>query len=236
MNKGFSIINIIIIIGIIALIYLGYNNYYSNKNNIIQWQKNTRQNVEINNPDTKIAPKQPSSIETPTSTIQQNSEQTRKSTETKIQTQQPAQPTNTDKLSTKNGLYQNSTYNYQITCPPNWPLRVRSEANISIGTVPPKNGQSAITIEVTSEANNEIEQAKTEAKKYKGLISITETSTTIAGVNGTKITLSNLITKMKDIYIILKKYDFTYAIKYSEESADFVKQAESALATFKFTK
>lgn len=37
-----------------------------------------------------------------------------------------------------NGTYTNNTYNYSISYPPAWPVKVRRENNISIGTVPPK--------------------------------------------------------------------------------------------------
>jgi len=68
------------------------------------------------------------------------------------------------------------------------------------------------------------------------MISIKEELITIDGVNGTKLIFKNLILNTTNIYLLLEQYGFNYAIKYSEESENFVKQVESALQTFKFTK
>ena len=136
----------------------------------------------------------------------------------------------------KPGYYQNYTYFYQISFPPDWPIIIRSENNVSLGTVPPKDGQGAITIEVSSgESGNEVKQAKAEAAKYPGLVSLTEESFTLAGVTGTKITLNNFMAKTKNIYILLINNSLNYIIKYSQESAEFSRQTEQALLTFKFT-
>ncbi len=242
MNKGFSIINIIIIIGIIALSFLIYKDFIkknqteeiAQKESVQKEKENKNINQEISN---KIVQnQQPTSTESAVTEPSKEPTQPKEPTEPKKQTPQPTQPPQGEEPTTKNGLYQNLTYNYQITCLPDWPLRVRSEDNVSIGTVPPKNGQGAITIGVTSEDNDEIEQAKTEAKKYPGIVSISETPITLAGTEGIKIILKNLIAKTTNIYIMLEKYGFIYAIKYSEESADFVSQVNTALQTFQFTK
>ncbi|MDD4271354.1 MAG: hypothetical protein PHF50_00960 [Patescibacteria group bacterium] len=136
----------------------------------------------------------------------------------------------------KKGYYKNNTYFYEISFPEGWPIRVRSEANVSLGMVPPKNGLGAITIETSPGGTNEIEQAKAEAKKYPGMISITEEPITLAGIKGDKITINNLLAKTKTINILLKKSNLNYIIKYSEESADFISQVNKALLTFKFFK
>ena len=239
MHKGFSIINIIIIIGVIALSFLIYKDFIKkSQTKEIAQEKNVQIDInqEISNKTEQN--QQPISTRSSAAKLSPEPAQPKEPTEPKKQTPQPTQPPPKEEPTTKNGLYQNLTYNYKITCPPDWPLRVRSEDNVSIGTVPPKNGQGAITIKATSspEVTNEIEQAKTESKKYLGMVSISETPITLAGIEGVKIILKNLIAKTTNIYIMLEKYGFTYVIKYSEESTDFVNQVNTALQTFQFTK
>ena len=223
MKSGFSIINIIIIIGLIALAYLGYTQYLDNK--IEQTLKNSDYSL-----------KHATLINTESAT----------STNSLIKDQTTQQQTTTQKTQTleaektiapiaKKGFYQNNTYFYQISFPENWPIKVRSEDNVSLGTVPPKNGQGAITIEITKGESNEINQAEAEAKKYPGVVSITAEPITLAGVSGNKIIMENLLAKTKTINILLKKSNLNYIIKYSEESPEFTSQVNKALATFKFT-
>ncbi len=137
-------------------------------------------------------------------------------------------------FSTDNGYYKNSTYNYEITCIPSWPLRIRTEENISIGTVPPKNGTGAITIEVEKESKDRVKDFKNEAQKHIGMVSVKEEKITVSGVVGTKLIVSVPLLGFRDVFIILNKNNYDYIIKYSEESSDFVKDVENAIRTFKF--
>lgn len=220
--RGFSIINIIIIMGLILLAYLGYTQYLDNKvEKILKNSELPSKFVTSENPQTATT--------TNSITIEKNSSTTTQAT-SKILTTEKITET------TKTGFYKNNTYFYQISFPENWPIKIQAESNVSLGTVPPKNGQGAITIEVTQGQSNEINQAKAEAKKYPEIISLTEEFITLSGVNGNKITITNLITKNKTINILLNKLNYNYIIKYSEESAEFVKQVNQALATFKFLK
>jgi hypothetical protein len=240
MGKGFSIINILIVVGLIALVYLSYGNYI--KKEAVKQQNQNEENSKLTNGG---------KINVPEDTMSQQGEKqlpddelsTEKETTNLIQTEQEQpsqpkseQPTKPEDTETKDGFYQNNTYHYTINYPPSWPLRIRSEENISIGTVPPKNGQGAITIEISKgSTNNEINQIKSEAKKYPGIINIEENPITLSGVTGIELTLHNLIINTKDIYILLEKYGYSYAIKYSEESEEFTNQVNNILQTFKFT-
>lgn len=222
MKSGFSIINIIIIAGLILLAYLGYTRYLDNK--VEQTLKNSGW------PEPEILENAKSTATT--SSPLKNQINSQKTTPQKIQTPE------TEKIipaAAKKGYYENNAYFYQISFPENWPVKIRSAENVSLGAVPPKNGQGAITIEISRGETNELEQAKAEAKKYPGLISITEEPITLAGVNGDKIILNNLMAKTKTINILLKKSNLNYIIKYSEESPEFVNQVNQALAAFKFT-
>jgi len=221
---GISITNIVIIAGLILLAYLSYAQYLDNKvkqdlAKAINFHQNTaleplNQEVSTNKNQT-AAPKG-----TPTPEVKAIA---------------PAEKKAITPMA-KPGYYQNYTYFYQISFPPDWPIIIRSENNVSLGTVPPKDGQGAITIEVSSgESGNEVKQAKAEAAKYPGLVSLTEESFTLAGVTGTKITLNNFMAKTKNIYILLINNSLNYIIKYSQESAEFSRQTEQALLTFKFT-
>lgn len=229
MKSGFSIINIIIIIGLIALGYLGYTQYLDNKtekilNNLNDKSKHSLANEQIST--------------TTTSTILISTSTKEKIIQSKITTQesQIEKINSATQIIEEKGFYKNNTYFYQINYPANWPIKIRSEENVSFGTVPPENGYGAITIEVTHGESSEINQAKAEAKKYPGIISITEESIVLSGVSGDKITINNLITKTKGINILLKKSNLNYIIKYSEESSEFLKQVNETLATFKFNK
>ncbi len=134
------------------------------------------------------------------------------------------------------GFYENTTYNYSFSFPEDWPIKIRSEENISVGTIPPKNGQGAITVEVADDLGNEIEEAKAEAQRYPGIITIKETPIIIDGISGTKMTLYNSLNDLTDVYIYLKKGGHYYVIKYSEESPSFLADIENTLTTFKFTR
>jgi len=238
MKKGFSIINILIIIGLLALVYLGYNKYVKNDKEVgldqgINMSTSTSGTIEQVRP-----PEDGSTIKSVPELTELVVDQSSSKKEEIVQPVQsePAPPAESEEPMTQNGFYQNATYNYEITCPADWPLKIRSEDNISIGTVPPKNGQGAINIKVSSHGSNEVQQAKNEAKKYPGVIAVAEETIVLSGVTGSKLIISNLLNKITNIYIILERNGWHYAIKYSEESANFVSQVEAALATFKFTK
>jgi hypothetical protein len=224
MRRGFSLINLLIIIGLITMAFLGYREY---KKSLIT-KNSALENQSIQSAENTVLP------------VKTDAKQPAVDSSKNKNAEPIAQPKPTAaKQSAKpsDGFYENTTYHYSLKVPPAWPIRVRSENNISFGTVPPQNGQGAITIEINKGgSNNEVAQAKAEAAKYPGLVSLTEESFTLAGVSGTKITLNNFMSKAKNIYILLIKDGLNYIIKYSEESAAFSEQAEQALKTFKFTR
>ncbi|MDO8668069.1 MAG: PsbP-related protein [bacterium] len=228
LRGGISIINIVIILGLIALGYLGYTEYLDDKvRQDLAKAANLHKTPDVrsSNQTASVSNNQTASKKTDP-TAAPNEEVKRVTPPVEKQTIPNAKP----------GYYKNYTYFYEINFPPDWPIRIRAENNISLGAVPPKNGQGAITIEVISgETNNEIQQAKAEAKKYPGLVSLTEEPIVLAGVAGTKLTLNNFMAKIKNIYILLIKNNLNYILKYSEESAEFTKEAEQALSAFKFT-
>lgn len=226
---GISITNIAIIAGLILLAYLSYTQYLDDK--IKQTLAQPINSLET----AALQPlNQGVSVDKAQTAEKKTTPKVTPAPEVKVAT--PIEEKNITPM-TKPGYYQNDTYFYQINFPPDWPVRIRSADDVSLGTVPPQNGQGAITIEVTTgESNNEIKQAKAEAAKYPGLISLTEEPVTLAGVTGTKIILNNFMSKTKSIYILLIKNGWNYIIKYSEESAKFSGEAEQALATFKFTR
>jgi len=225
MKPGFSTINIIIILGLILLAYLGYTEYLDDQVKQIL-------SGSVSSPRNPTAPEKPK--QTAAADLTPG-----KQTALKEIIARPAETPEAEKTiapASKKGYYENNAYFYQISFPEDWPIRVRSESNVSLGIVPPENGRGAITIEISQGESNELDQAKAEAKKYAGLISITEEPITLAGVSGNKITLNNLMAKTKTINLLLKKSGLNYIIKYSEESPEFVSQVDRALATFKFTR
>lgn len=221
LKGGISIINIVIILGLIFLAYFGYTQYLDDKIK-----------TDLISPEHTVKPK---TVQAPTATAGSSSEN--KTANKNITPQPTLTPAPLTPLASRKGYYKNNTYFYEISFPESWPIKVRSEDNVALGTVPPQNGQGAITIEITEgQTNNEIKQAKAEAAKYPGIVSLTEQPITLAGVTGTELILNNFMTKAKNIYILLIKNNLNYIIKYSEESAEFSKAAEQALTTFKFTK
>ena len=224
MSQGFSIINIIIILGLIWLAYLGYTQYLDNK-------------VKKDLSGYVYPPERTAPGKTEQAATADLSSGNRPAPENI--TVRPAPTPEAEKAippAGPRGYYRNYTYFYEIDLPESWPIKVRSESNVSFGARPPKNGQGAITIEIAPGENNELDQAKAEAKKYAGLISLTEEPTVLAGLSGNKIIMNNFLAKTKTIIILLKKSGLNYIIKYSEESPEFTGQVNKALATFKFTK
>ncbi len=222
---GISIINIVIILSLILLAYLSYAQYLDKK---------VKQ--ELSSSDYPPKPTAPGTNE---STAPADSPINKHPASDKTAAK-PSPTTETKPLipaPAKKGYYKNNTYFYEISFPENWQIKIRSEENVSLGTIPPKNGQGAITIEIAGdESENEVKLAKAEAAKYPGLVSLTEESYILAGLTGAKITLNNFTAKTKNIYILLIKNRLNYIIKYSEESPEFSDQAEKALSTFKFLK
>ena len=251
MKKGFSILNIVVFFCALAFIYLAYNKYYKPKiatNNLVQNQTSSstpsqdHSSPVILEPEKPIKPPRAATItkDTPTdeggnalpdlSTLPKDKPQTGATTSTES-------PTTTIAPTTNNGYYENRTYGYSLTCLPDWPLIIRSEENVSIGTVPPENGQGAITIEVTTDnVTGEINAAEAEAKKYPGVITLTKEKITIDGVTGDKIVMVNSLVGTTNVYIFLPKNNLNYSIKYAQESPRFTANAETAIQTFKFTK
>lgn len=220
-----------------VLAILGYGEYKKSlvKNNQTETASTTLNQMTDNQPATSS---QSASATTKTATTKSSGASS--SAKTQATTTQSAAGSSTSgqtgdsQTSSQPGFYQNNTYHYSISYPTDWPIRVRSEAEVAIGTVPPKNGQGAITIEVSNQSSNELEQSKKEAQKYPGIIQYREEKITLAGVTGDKITLINMLAKITDIYIILEKNNLYYYLKYTEESSDFIKEVSDCLNTFKF--
>jgi len=251
MLKGFSLINFLIVIGIIALAVLGYGEYQKNITSIQQQndiKKETTDNSIGNKTNNTVKQNTVASSTKTKSNNTKNQNTTASSTKSNqplkpaqpVTTLPPTNPATTSSPTNKNspaGFYENKTYNFSLSYPPEWPLRIRSEESITLGSIPPKNCLGALTIEVsTDQSSNEIQQAKTEANKFPGIITFKEESSTLAGVSTDKLTLVNSLTKYTNVYILFTKYGFYYVIKYSEESANFVNQVNQILLSFKFTK
>jgi len=244
MKKAFSTINLLIIICLIILSFIIWQKYFKTDHfkKIFKSQEQTEEKM-----DEEKEKKEEEVKETEEETKEEEEKEENKEEEEERTPKDPTIPPEEEeekekeeeeeKPSCLGGVYENKTYYYTISCPDGWPLRVRNEGNVSIGTVPPKNGQGAITIEVEIEGiEEEIEDMKAEAQKYAGMISITEEMIIVAGVQGEKITLENNMANSKDVYIVLKKNNFNYLLKYSHESPEFVSLVEDTLKTFEFTK
>ncbi len=236
-KKGFSKIDILFLVFFVIFIFIVYNKFFKEKKtdiNLIETKIKDEKIIKDENTE-KIHDKVDDLSLGDYKTIREKNlgdrsiEDTRKEDENIV----TSEPNKNNVISTDNGYYKNAKYKYEITCPTSWPLRVRSEENISIGTVPPKNGVGAINIKVGSKIKDELEQAKKMVAQSGGMASIKEEKVVLAGITGTKVIVSVMMSP-RDIYILLNKDNFDYLIKYSEESPGFISQAEEALKTFKF--
>ncbi len=221
-----------------VLAILGYGEYKKSlvKNNQTETASTTLNQMTDNQPATSS---QPASATAKTAATKSSGASSSAKTQATTTTQSAggsstSGQTGDSQTTSQPGFYQNNTYHYSISYPTDWPIRIRSEAEVAIGTVPPKNGQGAITIEVSNQSSNELEQSKQEAQKYPGIIQYREEKITLAGVTGDKITMTNTLAKITDIYIILEKNNLYYYLKYTEESSDFLKEVNDCLKTLKF--
>lgn len=222
-NQGVILIDILIILCLATLIFIGY--YEFRKKNVSNPNEPEMQKAE----EKKSTNNQTLPASLPNAT---NTESPDVSTTAPAITTTEATPNKNE----KSGFYQNSTYFYSISYPPEWPVKERSAENVSVGIVPPKNGVGAITIEVSQTSfDNEINQTKNEIKKYS-FIELKETPYVIDGITGTKFSLSNTAINTTNVIITLEKNKIFYALKYAEESENFIKAVENALLSFKFTK
>src|SRR6056297_619427 len=115
----------------------------------------------------------------------------------------------------KRGFYENQTYNYQVTFPKEWPLKISTKKKVAFGHVFPKNGLGAVKVEIGRNVQGELQEAKQEAMAQPG-ISIQEEKTSIDGVPATKYILVNSMAGDRDFNILVENYGFDYIIKYSD--------------------
>jgi len=211
-----KLIDFLIIVGIITIAFFGYQKYFKEQkiidNNIILEKEESKKE------ESKKAIKENNFKETEDKNLNDNDVIT---------------PEEDNK---RQGFYENKKYYYEIYFPKSWPLKVRSEENVSIGSIIPKDGYGAITIEINKNGGTEIEEVKKEAEKYSSFIRISEEDIILSGIKGTKLILDNKVNNIKNIYIILEKDKIFYALKYTEESTDFILQVKEILSSFKFTK
>src|SRR6056297_1696907 len=142
MAKYLKISNLILVILIIFLIYLGYDQFIREQslvNKLVSSEENSEkdkpaskekkdrsQAEKKNSPEKNSQPSSDSSqaeeetVNTPTPKIRQPD----KVPENVKKEQNEPEPTK--------GFYENSTYNYKVDFPKGWPLRIRSKENVSL--------------------------------------------------------------------------------------------------------
>lgn len=248
MRKGFSKIDILIILGLLVLGYLGFQNYNKKEDIIESSPESIEKNVisdskdKINNYNEVVEGNNEeivqvvnnNKIETGEEKINSEGEDVEVIDSSVIST--PDEGQKEDIPDVIAGFYSNEVYNYELNYPPEWPTRVYSDDSIRIGFAPPEDGFGALNIEVGTDAESEVEDAKAEASKYAGMVSLKETTASVAGISGTKLIVSNLVAQITSVYIIISKNGYDYVFKYTEESAGFVNDVNNILESFKFTK
>lgn len=235
MKKGFSILNILIVLSLLIFVFLFYDKYINEEVGILE-KESISEDTFSDNRGIELEKEDRSSIVGERNKVSPLPDPS--TLPIKGQKIEEIIPIESGLIgySTVNGYYENITYNYSITVPPDWPLKVREDNDVSLGTVPPKNGQGAIIIEVGENIRQEVDKVKKEVKKYAGMVNLSEEAVNIGGVTGTKLILNNLVINTKNYYIVLSKSGLDYIIKYSDESSLFIAEVEEALNTFKFIK
>lgn len=235
MSKIFSPLNLLTLVVIIGVAYLGYNQIFSPDEQILK--KDDKKEAEVKEKDTSSE----------TSEIQKNEESLKKEDQTptpdiiqernkslekrRIQKDQPKE----EQQQNKPGFYENQTYYYQVNYPSDWPLKISTKEKVSFGHIFPKNGIGAVKVEIGEDAQEKIQKAKDKAQGRSG-IRIEEQNTTVDGIQATKYIFHNSLAGDKDFNILVENYGHDYIIKYSAESPEFVNQAERVVDSFEFIK
>ncbi|SRR6056297_3341302 len=245
MRKYFKLSNLLLGILVLILIYLGYSKIFNlEKTNKDSLEKDTSVFSQKKDKNSSVdrfsqssdfsssnkAELQEKKVNIPTPELEKKEENFEKI----MAPEEESDPSQ--------GVYNNSTYSFQVKFPKNWPLRIRSKEKISLGYTIPEKGRGAVTIEVireAGEAKKEIEEAKQEAQKYPGMIKIEEEIIFVDGVKGRKYIIKETVSGEKDLYILLTNFGREYLIKYpgageSINSEVFLEEVEYVLDNFKF--
>jgi hypothetical protein len=231
MQKGFSLLNIIILFSIISLGFLWYQNSFngfskninSDKTEVsIENLKDTKvkddfsilDNSEIKDEKKASALPDPDTLPTSPKLIEK----------TIIEVQEENNP----------GYFLNEEYNYKIYFPKDWQIRKNYLQEIIIGNIPPRDGIGSLKIKIGDDTELEIKNLKQEAKKHSGMISIREEQVLIDNIYATKIILTNIINQIKTSYIIFENNNINYIISYVHESEKFIQEVNKILNKFEF--
>ena len=233
MSKIFSPLNLITVLVVIGVIYLGYQEFFvpenysppqeHKKEDDLSSRSTTSDRSETEKEEQVSDPSQDNQTPTP-DIIKKREESLKKRKQKKLEEEEEER---------KNGFYKNETYNYQVTYPKDWPLRIRTKQKVAFGYVFPENGMGAVKVEIGKDTRSEIQEAKQKAQSQAG-ISIEEKKTTVDGQSATKYIFTNSLAGDKDFYILVEHQGYDYIIKYPDESPEFVSQAERVVANFKF--
>ena len=235
MSKFFSPLNLLTIAVILGVLYLGYNQFFASPAPTSDPQK--KEDAGKNKDSEPVANKQgqdkktgssPAEHKTPTPDIVQNKDDIPQRIKEKDQKEREQDEEK------KSGFYESLTYHYQVDYPKEWPLKIRNKEMVAFGHTYPKNGLGAVKVEVGDNIESEVEQAKQQALTQPD-ISISEESTFVDGVSATKYIFDNSMTGDKDFKIVVEKYGHDYILQYSNESPEFLSQAERVVDNFKFT-
>lgn len=231
MRRIFSPLNILILVAVAAVAYLGYNHFNSSEQ-ISEGlpevgDKQKGEGLKKISPDLgKGTPGSKQSYTTPTPHAVQKQEEISEDTD--------GQKDITKEV-TRYKTYKDPTYNYQLTFPREWPLKVRNKEEVSFGYTYPQNGMGAVKVEVGENLVLEFEKELQSARARSG-IKVEERRFTLDRFPATKYILSNTMNGDRDFYILADNSSFDYIIKYSNESPAFVGRAEQVVGSFEFIK
>lgn len=239
MKKGFSLLNVIILVSILSLGFILYKNYIVppinkqplEKDNTIEkidankTNEIPTENIEITEKEKpeSTTKEEVSALPDP-STLPDPSKKTEPISDTSKEESETTSP----------GYFANETYNYEISFPTNWRIQDSYLEEITIGTIPPKNGQGAIKIKIGNNPESEIKTIEKEVKDYSSVMELKEEKTTVDGIEADKLTLTNKVNGIKTYYLFFSKGSFSYIISYNYESQEFFIEAETVVDNFKF--
>lgn len=237
MKKGFSLLNIIILISVFSLAFIFYGNLKRSEFLVADATQNNNQEL-INTLDNALSQKQEKVADNITNEVVQQKtvsalpDPSTLPNSTKI-IESPS-VSSIEKASENPGYFINEKYNYKITFPKDWNLKKDYLEEITIGTIPPKNGQGAVKIKIGENSESEVKKLEQEVKKYSEIMELRKEKIIIDETEADKLTVINNINGIKVIYIFFTKSNIDYMISYSYESDNFAREADKVINDFKF--
>lgn len=230
MFRIFSPLNILILVVVAGVAYLGYDHFSGPGENVeVQPESESRERGEESKSPSPGSDKRTSGSEqehtTPTPGVVQEQKETLDAT--------GGQRGAVIDMS-KERTYESRTYNYRITFPKEWPLVVRNKKEIIFGYIEPREGLGSLEVKTGEDLESELQEEVRQARSGSEL-EVRELNFSVDRVPATKYILTDP-SGDKDFYILVENSGLDHIIKYSNESPSFVGRSEQVVESFEFIK